>query len=77
MPLFSDEFSLNKTQAELDFVDIPIETDIPLFIDPFAISRRVNRWSEGCHRTIITFFEQVIDAIRTGNDTLALNLLFG
>lgn len=75
MPLFSDEFSLSKTQAELDFVNIPMETDIPLFIDPFAISRRVNRWSECCHRTIITFFEQVIDAIRTGNDTLARNLL--
>jgi hypothetical protein len=36
---FAEHFRLNKSQAELDFVDVPIDGDIPLFVDPFAISR--------------------------------------
>ena len=75
MALFSEVFSLGKTQAELDFVDIPVDTDIPLFIDPFGISRRADRWSEQCHRTIISFFEQVVDSIRSGNEALGRELL--
>lgn len=75
MALFSEVFSLGKTQAELDFVNIPVDTDIPLFIDPFAISRRIDRWSEQCHRTIVSFFEQIVDAIRSGNEQFGRELL--
>ncbi|MBA7590210.1 hypothetical protein ES708_32318 [subsurface metagenome] len=75
MALFSEVFNLGKTQAELDFVNIPVDTDILLFVDPFAISRRTDRWSEQCHRTIINFFEQIVDAIRSGNEESARELL--
>jgi hypothetical protein len=36
---FSRAFGLDKTQAELDFVDVDLERDAPLFVDPFAISQ--------------------------------------
>jgi len=75
MALFSEVFNLGKTQAELDFVNIPVDADIPLFIDPFAISRRTDRWSEQCHRTIISFFERIVDAIRSGNEEMGRELL--
>lgn len=32
-----EHFSLGKTQAYLDFVDVPIDTDIEVFIDPTAL----------------------------------------
>lgn len=67
MKLFSKHFKLNKSQAELDFVDIPIEKDLPLFIDPFALSLRQDRWSQRAHTTLISFFEKIVEVIRSGD----------
>jgi len=64
VPLFSEHFQIDKTQAELDFVNVPVNGDIPLFVDPFAISRREDRWSQNCFRTIVSFFDRAIAAIR-------------
>lgn len=72
---FSEFFRLDKSQPELDFVNVPIDEDIPLFIDPFAVSVRLDRWSMHCHATLVSFFERVVGAIRAGNDALALGLL--
>lgn len=60
----SQIFKLNKTQAELDFVDININQDTPLFIDPFFISIRADNWSIETNRTIKDFFQRVIDLIQ-------------
>jgi len=53
---FSAAFGVHATRGELDFVDIPLERDIPLFVDPFALSQRVDRWSIAAHRTLVSFF---------------------
>ena len=42
---FSEYFKLEKNQLELDFVDVFIDGDIPLFVDPYFISRRNDEWS--------------------------------
>jgi hypothetical protein len=63
MTLFSKLFNLGKSQHELDFVDVPTDGDILLFIDPFAISRRVDPWSQQCNRAIVSFFQLVVDSI--------------
>ncbi len=68
---FSDHFKLGKSQAELDFVDIPLNTDIPLFIDPQIIAIREDEFCVKCNNYIVNFFQGVIENIRTKNEKLA------
>jgi hypothetical protein len=75
---FSRHFRLNKKQAELDFVDIPVNTDIPLFLDPYALSTQEDIFSIACNNLVVNFFQKIIDDIRAGSFDQAkhnLNLL--
>lgn len=76
MTKFSISVGLDKTQSELDFVDVPIDTDIDLFIDPFALSQRSDPLSVAAHETLCDFFQSIVDAIRAGN-TRAVTELVG
>lgn len=57
-------FRLNQNQFTLDFVDINIDRDTPLFIDPQFISQRTDQWSLNAIQTIRSFFQTLIDYIR-------------
>ncbi len=70
----SEEFELNKTQFELDFVDINLSTDIPLFIDPYFLAQRNDHWSINASRTIRNFFQHLITLIRAGSTAQAREL---
>ncbi|MCX6543493.1 MAG: hypothetical protein NTV05_03665 [Acidobacteria bacterium] len=70
----SEAFRLGKTQAELDFVDVDLARDAPLFVDPFAISQRLDALSQECHLTLHAFFQRVVDAIRAGQTANAHSL---
>jgi hypothetical protein len=59
----SEAFNLGKTQAELDFVDVDLARDAPLFIDPFAISQRLDSISQECHLSLQAFFQRIVDSI--------------
>ena len=72
---FSKYFNLNKDQTELDFVDISLEKDIPLFIDPYVLSKRSDVFSIECHSHIVDFFESVMRAITNNEHTKAKFLL--
>jgi hypothetical protein len=75
MPTVSETFELDKTQAELDFVDVSLNTDNRLFVDPFALAQRVDRWSQQAHLTAVSFFQAIIDSIREGEHDRARDLL--
>lgn len=72
---FSQYFCLGKTQAELDFVDVFINDDIPLFIDPFVFKLCDDAWSIECNDLIIDFFTTVINAIKNNRSQYARELL--
>lgn len=75
MPRISAAFGIGKTQPELGFVDVSLQTDNQLFLDPFAISQRPDRWSQDAHHTIVTFFQQIVNDIRSGHEDRARMLL--
>jgi hypothetical protein len=70
----SELFGLNKTQAELDFVDIDPTMDTPLFLDPHFLGKRVDKWSIDATLTLKSFFQEIIDLIRDGKTSLAQSL---
>ena len=72
---FSEYFKLNKFQAELDFVDVFIDNDTPLFVDPYVFKVRNDAWSVECNNLIVDFFGAVIQSIRSQNHKYAKNLL--
>ena len=60
-------YNLGKSQAELDFVDIDITRDIPLFLDPFFLGNRQDKWSLEATLTLQSFFQKLIDLTKSGN----------
>ena len=54
-------FNLNKSQAEIDFVNIDPDTDTSLFVDPHLLGRRQDRWSIDATRTLRSFFHDIAD----------------
>lgn len=75
MSTFSEYYFLNKSQPELDFVDINLEKDQPLFIDPYAIAMRNDEWSRRCNYHIVSFFQTVINKIRSGDHEYVKKIL--
>jgi hypothetical protein len=75
MAKFSAVFGLPITQGALDFVDIDLSTDIPLFVDPYAIQIRQDDWSEACGNQIRSFFNALLDALRASDKARSSHLL--
>lgn len=60
---FSRAFKLNKSQFELDFVDIYMNQDLPLFLDSAYISQGNDEWSKRATSTIRSFFDHLLSLI--------------
>lgn len=57
---FSEYFNLNRNQPYLDFVDIPLDTDLPVFLEPGAIKSLVSPWGNELSSLLQTFFDTVL-----------------
>lgn len=71
----SDHFDLKKAQAELDFIDVPIRGDVPLFIDPYAFGLETDPWFVECNDLIIDFFSRLVESVRANRRDQASALL--
>lgn len=75
MAKFSEHFAVNLSQAELDFVDVDLDTDTPLYICPYAISIRNDDWSGSCGDLIRSFFSEILSQLRQNNPATIAHLL--
>lgn len=57
-------FDLKKTQYELDFVDIDPEADMPLFLDPYYISKCEFPFAEEAYESIRSYFEYLLALLK-------------
>lgn len=57
-------FKLNKTQHEIDFVDIDVRKDTPFFIDPYWISKQDCDFTVECDMLIKSFFTKLVSLIK-------------
>ena len=71
----SQRFSLRAAQAQLEFVDIDLESDTPLFVDPRALRLLDSEWAEECVALIQDFFRVVLQNIASGHHDQAKRLL--
>ncbi len=67
-------YQLKKTQYELDFVDIDPSIDTPLFLDPYFISKCDFPFAEKAHYYIQTYFEHLLNLLKSGFVTEAEEL---
>lgn len=71
----SEYFGLNRTQPYLDFVDVPLHTDLEVFIDPVAVKSLDSPWGNELSSLLQTFFETVLRLIKSGEHERARVLL--
>ena len=70
----SEIFGLNKTQFELDFVDVNISFDTRLFIDPEIIAKSADSFIRLMDCNIKSFFNYFLNLVRQGKKTDAKEL---
>lgn len=71
----SEFFRLGRTQPTLDFVDVDITGDTPVFLDPRALRLFPSPWAAACVAGIQNFFLTVLEAIKRDEDERAKGLL--
>jgi hypothetical protein len=67
-------FKLNKTQAELDFVDIDPNRDARLYLDSQLIGASSYVFADRCHNTISSFFSFFLELVQEGENAQAREL---
>ncbi len=71
----SQYFNLGLGQGQVDFVDVPVDRDARLFLDPTAIRHAAGPMRDECVFLLQSFFDEVIGSIRGGDDVRARHLL--
>ncbi|RAW86749.1 hypothetical protein [Photorhabdus laumondii] len=64
---FSEAFKMECQQASLDFIDIPLDTDLQFFIDPTSIRALKTNWGNSLERLVQDYFSDVMASIKNGD----------
>lgn len=73
--LFKDYFGIKEHEERLDFVNIPLNADLPMYIDPYSISIKSGEWYVDSNNLIVDFFERIMTAIKNNDTITAYKLL--
>lgn len=73
--LLSTALSLGASQTFLDFVDVPVNRDIPLFADPFPLTCFPSGWAKRANNQIIDFFSEVLELVQQQKRSQVIELL--
>jgi hypothetical protein len=71
----SEIFNLPQRQSELDFVDVDVATDVPVFVDPRAIRIQSGRLHDRCVALLQSFFAEVLIGLKDGKRAEVVKLL--
>jgi hypothetical protein len=71
----SEFYQLGMSQDELDFVDVDLIGDDPLFVDPFLLRTEQNEWAQECVLLVQDFFVNLLSALRDGPQARVEQLL--
>lgn len=63
----SEYYKIGLTQPELDFVDVDVVDDVPVFVDPRALLQVPSPWADECVSLVQDFFQYILDLISQGN----------
>lgn len=74
MTRVTEYFGLGMNQGSVDFVDVDVHGDVPVYIDPTGIRNQSGNWADACVACLQPFFEALLSAI-AADDTAALEAL--
>ncbi len=72
---FRDHFNLRQKEENLEFVNIPLNTDKKAYIDAFMISKTPGEWFARANNTLIDYFEELIASIKKNDEVVGHRLL--
>lgn len=64
---FSEAFGIDSRQVGLDFIDIPLDTDLRLFLDPTMIKALKSQWGQDLVSALQDYFADIMASIK-GSD---------
>ena len=71
----SEFYGLGLTQPSFEFLDVDIERDTRVFLDPHVFKGMNLAWAEECVSLIQDFFQEVLNCISNGDKPRGLHLL--
>ena len=75
--LLSQALGINMSQPLLDFVDIDLGLDFPLYIDPASFIAPRDDFAEKCRDDLRDFFDTVLKTVAAGDQSKATTLMEG
>lgn len=76
MTRVTDYYQLGATQGGVDFVDVDVYGDVPVYLDPTAIRNQSGDWAEECIESLQSYFSALVGAIKAEDDKTLRDLIY-